>query len=130
MNIAIKAVSHHSPQDALSSTSQMKKLKSLRVLPWSLSLQVTELGLDHGPDAQTVLFPTPAPLPACPVSFCPSKEAVAAGWAGREQPHLSKRICLFSGRSGEEIGRVLGYLKTKVPQQQVACGKRYQKPKD
>lgn len=82
----------------------MKKLKSLRVLPWSLSLQVTELGL--GPDAQTVLFPTPAPLPTCPVSFCSSKEDVAAGWAGRAQPGVKKDVCFLGGveRRGDRQG--------------------------
>lgn len=53
------------------------------------------------------------------------------GWAGREQLGVKKDLFVFWEEwRGEEIGRVLGYLKTKVPQQQVACGKRYQKPKD
>lgn len=106
----------------------MKKLKSLRVLPWSLSLQVTELGL--GPDAQTVLFPIPTPRQLVLFPSVPLRKMLLRGGLGGHSL-VSKRMFVFWEEwRGEEIGRVLGYLKTKVPQQQVACGKRYQKPND
>lgn len=47
-------------------------------------------------------------------------------WAEREVDMTDVLICLFFGRkrTGEEIGRDLRGLRTKVPQQQAASGQQ------